>query len=50
MLYNLYNNKMSNDKKSIVKLIGSIQHGKNKRKVGDKTAEKIYFKRKAKLK
>jgi len=33
----------NNDKKSIIKLIGSEQHGKNKRKVGDKTGEKIYL-------
>jgi hypothetical protein len=33
----------NNDKKSIVKLIGLEQHGKNKRKVGDKTGEKIYL-------
>jgi ERCC4-type nuclease len=33
----------NNDKKSIVKLIGLEQHGKNNRKVGDKTGEKIYL-------
>ena len=33
----------NNDKKSIIKLIGSEQHGKNNRKVGDKTGEKIYL-------
>lgn len=33
----------NNDKKSIIKLIGLEQHGKNKRKVGDKTGEKIYL-------
>jgi len=33
----------NNDKKSIIKLIGSEKYGKNNRKVGDKTGEKIYL-------